>query len=54
MYKVIFIDDNHGMIIETFETFDEAVEYWNEYADTPSCTKGVLYDTEASEIVWEF
>lgn len=53
-YQVIFCDEVHDTQIVQFDSFDEAVEYWNEYADTPTCFAGELKDLESGEIVWEF
>ena len=54
MYEVVFEDSLHGAIDEKFDTFDEAMEFWNSYADTPSCTAGELSDTETGEVIWTF
>lgn len=54
MYFVIFNDEVQGMSNESFETFEEAAEYWQQYADTPTCVGGVLFDAEASETIWSF
>ena len=54
MFVVEFQDKVHGEFIEFFNTFDEAVEYWQAYADTPTCVNGRLCDEEAGEIIWEF
>ena len=54
MYFVIFNDEVHGMTTENFDNFDDAIEYWNDYADTPTCTGGVFFDAETSEVIWSF
>lgn len=54
MYNVKFTDTIHGMMEEQFPTFDEAAEYWQDYADTNSCVAGVLEDKETGEIIWQF
>jgi len=54
MYIVHFGDSIHGDIQEEFDSFDAAVEYWNEYADTPSCYRGLLMDNETGEVIWSF
>lgn len=54
MYTVIFNDSVHGMEVQYFEDFDSAAEYWNEYADTPTCTAGSLTDLETGEVIWQF
>ena len=54
MYMVAFNDKDHGMNVEYFEDFDSAAEYWNEYADTPTCIGGTLFDADASEVIWQF
>ena len=48
MYRVMFNDSVHGTQCEEFEEFEMAAEYWNEYADTPTCTAGSLTDLEKS------
>lgn len=54
MYQVIFCDEIHDTQITQFEDFDSAAEYWNDYADTPTCFAGELKDLETGEIIWEF
>lgn len=54
MYEVIFTDSEHGVNVESFNTFDEAAEYWNEYADTPTCVAGSLLDRSNGEVIWRF
>lgn len=54
MYQVIFCDEVHDTQVAQFESFEEAVEYWNMYADTPTCFAGELKDLENDEIIWEF
>ena len=50
MYRVMFNDSVHGTQCEEFKEFD----YWNEYADTPTCTAGSLTDLETGEVLWQF
>ena len=54
MYFVIFNDEVHGMNVENFDNFDDAMEYWNAYADTPTCLNGTLFDATTSEVIWQF
>ena len=54
MYQVIFDDEIHGEITEDFDNYDAAMEYWQMYADTPSCTAGQLWDKSNGEVIWEF
>lgn len=54
MYNVWFMDTEHGESEETFPSYDEAMEYWNAYADTETCVAGVLTDMENAEIIWNF
>lgn len=54
MYQVIFDDEAHGEITETFATFDEAAEFWQDYADTPTCHAGQLWDMSNGEVIWRF
>lgn len=53
-YIVIFKDSVFGFQVEEFPTFDEAIKYWDDYADTETCVAGRLIDTETDEIVWSF
>lgn len=54
MYRVVFVDEVHGENCEEFNSFDEAVEYWNSYADTETCIEGELIDLEDGEVIWSF
>lgn len=54
MYDITFIDTVHGVSEMGFETFDEAMEYWNDYADTPSCVFGEMVEQETGEVIWHF
>ena len=53
-YQIIFEDSIHHTQITHFDTFAEAAEYWNYYADVPTCVAGELLDLDNGEIVWEF
>ena len=52
MFTVTFIDKNHGGSSEAFNSFDEAQEYWDNYADTDTCIYGRLEDENG--VIWEF
>ena len=54
MYRVVFVDEVHGENWQEFETFDAAAEYWQDYADTPTCHEGELIDLENGEVIWKF
>ena len=54
MFIVIFKDKFHGLSIENFDNFDDAVEYWNDYAETDSCEHGLFIDFDSAEIIWKF
>ena len=54
MYNVRFVDTIHGENEENFDTYDAAIEYWNDYADTESCVAGWLTDLNNGEIIWQF
>lgn len=54
MFDVTFIDNAHGIQEIGFETFDEAAEYWQDYADTPTCVYGELVDSDNGEVIWHF
>ena len=61
-YGTVFAGDYHlgGKIISSelhvthFETFSEAQEYWDFYADAPTCVAGEMIDLDTKEIIWEF
>ncbi len=53
-FQIIFCDTIHDNQIAQFDTFEEAAEYWEMYADTPTCFAGELKDLENDEIIWEF
>lgn len=53
-FSILFVDEVHGEIEEEFETFDAATEYWQEYADTPTCVAGWLTDLTTGEVIWHF
>ena len=52
MFIVLFIDKVHGTNTEVFNTFEEAQEFWDAYADTETCVYGKMED--ANGIIWEF
>lgn len=54
MYNVRFVDTAHGEMEENFDSYDAAMEYWNDYADTETCVAGQLIDLENGEIIWQF
>lgn len=54
MYQVYFDDEVKGEITEDFETFTEAADFYNDYADTETCTGGGLWDKSTGEVIWEF
>lgn len=54
MYEVNFVDTEHGDSTEHFETFDDAAEYWQEYADVLTCMAGSLVDLSNGEVIWDF
>lgn len=54
MFRIVFVDEVHGENSEDFNSWDEAVEYWNSYADAPTCTEGELIDLENGEVIWSF
>ena len=53
-FQVTFKDIYHGVFITHFDDFTEAQEYWNDYADAPTCESGVMTDLDNGEIIWEF
>ena len=53
-FKVTFNDKYYGLHVTHFETFSEAQEYWDFYADAPTCIAGEMIDLDTKEIIWEF
>ena len=53
-FQVIFDDKYHGVHINHFDTFEEAQEYWDDYADTESCVAGEMIDLDEGETIWSF
>ena len=53
-YQVIFEDCVHNTQIMHFDTFAEAQEYWDDYADVETCTAGEMIDLDDGETIWEF
>lgn len=53
-YQVIFEDKIHGININHFDTYAEAQEYWDFYADVETCYAGELLDLDEDEIIWSF
>lgn len=53
-YKITFEDEVQGHVEETFETFPEAQDFWDEYADTNTCASGKMVYLPTNEIIWEF
>ena len=54
MYEVKFFDSNLGEQVERFESYVEAQEYWQEYADADTCLAGKMTDLENNEVIWDF
>lgn len=54
MYNVTFIDTLFGEMSEDFEDWDSAINYWQDYADTPTCICGRLKEIETGEAIWSF
>lgn len=52
LYRVKFVDEIHGESVEEFGTFKEASEYWQDYADAPTCEHGEL--AYGDEVIWSF
>lgn len=50
-FQVIFCDSIHSTQIAQFDTFDDAAEYWQAYADIDTCYAGWLEDLENNEII---
>jgi hypothetical protein len=54
MFRVVFTDSVLGEEQHDFETFADASEYWEQYADTPTCVEGELIDLTNGETIWAF
>lgn len=53
-FQVIFEDEVHGIHINHFDEFADAQEFWDFYADTPTCVAGEMLDLDNDEVIWEF
>ena len=53
-FQVIFDDKDHHIQINHFDTFEEAQEYWDDYADVETCVAGEMIDLDNGETIWEF
>lgn len=53
-YQVVFDDNAHGIHFNHFETFDEAQEYWDDYADAETCVAGEMIYLDDEETIWHF
>lgn len=54
MYEVNFFDSNLGEQIERFDSYEEAQEYWDQYAEAETCLAGKMIDLSNGEIIWDF
>ena len=53
-FQIIFEDSVHGTQVAHFDSFIEAMEYWNEYADTETCVAGEFKTLHSDGIICEF
>lgn len=53
-FQVVFEDTAHGVHINHFDEFADAQEYWDFYADAPTCVAGEMIDLDNDEVIWEF
>ena len=53
-FQVIFKDSLHGIQINHFDEYAEAQEYWDDFADVPTCVAGEMIDLNDGEIIWGF
>lgn len=53
-FQVIFEDTVHGIQINHFDEYADAQEYWDTYADLPTCYAGEMIDLDNEEVIWEF
>lgn len=54
MYKISFKDRYGYSVVERFNDFMSAANYWERWADFPVFVGGAFYDMNAKEILWEF
>ena len=52
-FQVIFEDSVHGIQIHHFDSFADAQEYWDTYADVETCDAGEMIDLDNDEIIWD-
>ena len=53
-FQVIFEDTVHGIQINHFDEYADAQEYWDTYADLPTCRAGEMIDLDDGEVIWKF
>ena len=53
-FQVIFEDEYFGLHINHFDDFASAQEYWDFYADAPTCIAGEMIDLDDDEVIWDF
>ena len=53
-FQIIFEDMVHGLQITHFDTYTDAQDYWDAYADVTTCVAGEMIDLDDGEIIWNF
>ena len=53
-FQVIIDDEYLGMNCESFDNFEEAQEYWDEYVEAETCVAGEMIDLDNNETIWYF
>lgn len=48
-YTIEFYDSVWGDIEETFDNYEDALEYWEQYKDTQTCINGCFYECETGK-----
>ena len=51
MYEVIFDDRVWGESIEFFDDPEQALSYWEQFKDTPTCVSGAVTDCATGEVI---
>lgn len=50
-YVIKFYDRVWGNSEETFNNYEDALEYWEQFKDTPTCVNGSFWECETGKAV---
>ena len=53
-FEITFEDSVHGTEIAYFDNFFDAMDYWNDYADTETCVAGTFKVLKDNGLILEF